>query len=106
VFVKLGALPARFGGSGARTLPPGSAEVAAAWRPWIEPCIEAFGARRCLFESNFPVHKNWLSYPILWNAFKRIAAGASAAEQADLFAGTAVRVYRVTGVESAVVAEA
>jgi predicted TIM-barrel fold metal-dependent hydrolase len=106
VFVKLGALPARFGGSGARTLPPGSAEVAAAWRPWIEPCIEAFGARRCLFESNFPVHKNWLSYPILWNAFKRIAAGASAAEQADLFAGTAVRVYRMTGVESAVVAEA
>ena len=46
-----------------------------------------------MFESNFPVHKNWLSWPILWNAFKRIAAGASHAEKADLFAGSATRAY-------------
>jgi predicted TIM-barrel fold metal-dependent hydrolase len=96
VFVKLGALPARFGGDDReRRLPPASEDVAAAWRPWIEPCIERFGAHRCMFESNFPVHKNWLSYPILWNAFKRIAAGASVTEKADLFAGTAARVYRL-----------
>lgn len=101
VYVKLGALPARFGGgrfSGenkARSLPPSSNDVADAWRPWIEPCIERFGAHRCMFESNFPVHKNWLSYTVLWNAFKRIAANASAAEKADLFANTATRAYRV-----------
>lgn len=98
VFVKLGALPARFDKpADARALPPDSATVAAAWRPWIEPCVELFGAERCLFESNFPVHKNWLSYPILWNAFKRIAAGASTAEKADLFAGAAARAYRLEG---------
>jgi hypothetical protein len=31
----------------------------------------------------------------LWNALKRIAAGASAAEKQALFAGTARRVYRL-----------
>jgi len=96
VYVKLGALPAKFGGSNkSRGLPPTSEDVAAAWRGWIEPCIELFGARRCLFESNFPVHKNWLSYPILWNAFKRIAMSASLDEKTELFAGTAARAYRL-----------
>jgi len=99
VFVKLGALPARFGTAAGRTPPPGSAAVAQAWRPWIEPCIEAFGAGRCMFESNFPVHKNWLSYPVLWNAFKRIAAGASNDDKRALFAGTAIRAYRIEGIE-------
>ncbi|HET6472149.1 MAG TPA: amidohydrolase family protein, partial [Pseudomonadales bacterium] len=95
VYVKLGALPAKFGGANkARGLPPSSQDVADAWRPWLAPCIELFGAQRCLFESNFPVHKNWVSYPVLWNAFKRIAAGASADEKAALFAATATRAYR------------
>jgi predicted TIM-barrel fold metal-dependent hydrolase len=96
VYVKLGALPAKFDGANkARGLPPSSKDVARAWQPWIEPCIELFGARRCLFESNFPVHKNWVSYPVLWNAFKRIAAGASRDEKAELFAGSATRAYRL-----------
>lgn len=94
VFVKLGALPARFSREDP-TLPPGSEVVAAAWQPWIEPCIELFGAGRCMFESNFPVHKNWMSFPVLWNAFKRITAGLSAAEKTALYAGTALRAYHV-----------
>lgn len=96
VTVKLGALPVRLPGSGAaRDLPPGSEEVAAAWRPWLETCIELFGAGHCMFESNFPVQKRWSSYAVTWNAFKRIASGASDAEKAALFAGTAARVYGV-----------
>ncbi len=96
VTVKLGALPVRLPGDGAnRDLPPGSEEVANAWRPWMTACIELFGADRCMFESNFPVQKRWSSYAITWNAFKRIAAGASAAEKSALFAGTAARVYGV-----------
>ena len=35
------------------------------------------------------------SYPVLWNAFKRLASGASAAERAALFSGTAARLYRL-----------
>jgi predicted TIM-barrel fold metal-dependent hydrolase len=71
--------------------------LARAWRPYVETCIELFGAERCMFESNFPVDKGACSYPVLLNAFKRIASGASAAEKADLFAGTASRFSRITG---------
>ena len=97
VTVKLGALPIRLPGAGAvsKDMPPSSEEVAAAWRPWLDTSIALFGAERCMFESNFPVQKRWCSYQIVWNAFKRIAAGALASEKAALFAGTAARVYGV-----------
>ena len=75
--------------------PPTSEQAAAAWRPYIETCIEAFGPARCMFESNFPVDKGGVSYPVCWNAFKRLASGASATEKAALFSGTAARVYNV-----------
>ncbi|WP_426959539.1 amidohydrolase family protein [Muricoccus radiodurans] len=75
--------------------PPGSAALAEAWRPYVETLIEAFGPRRCMFESNFPVDKGMCGYVALWNAFKRLAAGAGEAERAALFAGTAIRTYRL-----------
>jgi hypothetical protein len=43
------------------------------------------------FESNFPVDKGCCSYRVLWNAFKRMAAGYSESEKADMFAGSAYR---------------
>jgi L-fuconolactonase len=76
-------------------LPPSSGELAAAWRPTMETCIEMFGASRCMFESNFPVDKGMCSYPVVWNAFKRLAAGCSDDEKAALFHGTAARFYRL-----------
>jgi L-fuconolactonase len=48
-----------------------------------------------MFESNFPVDKGSCDYAALWNAFKRIAAGYSAAEKQGLFAGTASKFYRL-----------
>ncbi|MFD0666275.1 amidohydrolase family protein [Ramlibacter sp. MAHUQ-53] len=97
VCVKLGGLGMRlFGFDFAdRALPPGSQELAQAWRPYIETCIELFGPQRCMFESNFPVDKGCCSYVVLWNAFKRITAGASAADKQALYSGTAARVYRL-----------
>jgi L-fuconolactonase len=77
--------------------PPTSEELAAAWEPEVHWCIEHFGSDRCMFESNFPVDGEATSYLVLWNAFKRLAAGASDAEKADLFHGTASRVYRLNG---------
>jgi predicted TIM-barrel fold metal-dependent hydrolase len=65
-----------------RDVPPSSEELAAAWRQYIEPCIEAFGVNQCMFESNFPPDKQSCGYTELWNAFKRITSGASAAETA------------------------
>ena len=55
----------------------------------METCIELFGAERCMFESNFPVEKMGIGWAALWNAFKRIAAGASADEKRALFHDTA-----------------
>lgn len=75
--------------------PPSSTEIAASWRPYIETCIELFGPSRCMFESNFPVEKMGASWITLWNAFKRLTAGASDADKQALFNGTARRVYRL-----------
>lgn len=98
VYVKLGALPIRMPGfEGDRSLPPGSEEVAEAWRPWIETCIEAFTPARSMYESNFPVQKRWCSYQVCWNAFKRISAAATDSEKANLFAGAAARAYGMDG---------
>jgi predicted TIM-barrel fold metal-dependent hydrolase len=97
VHVKLGGLGMRMFGFTVHThvLPPSSEELAAAWRPYIETCIAAFSPQRAMFESNFPVDKGSCGYAVLWNAFKRIAAGCSAVEKQALFAGTARRVYRL-----------
>jgi L-fuconolactonase len=97
VHVKLGALPVRRSGAArqADPRPLSSEEIATAWRPFFEVCVEQFGADRCMFESNFPVQKRWCSYAVLWNACKRLAAGASTAEKSALFSATAARVYRL-----------
>jgi L-fuconolactonase len=79
-----------------RDIPPSSEDLAAAWRPYIETCIEAFGTGRCMFESNFPPDKQSCSYTALWNAFKHITANASASEKTALYSGTAAKVYRLT----------
>jgi L-fuconolactonase len=76
-------------------MPPASHQLADAWRPYFDTCVELFGARRCMFESNFPVDKGMFSYRVLWNAFKRLAAAASRDEKAALFGETACHVYRL-----------
>jgi predicted TIM-barrel fold metal-dependent hydrolase len=73
----------------------GSQELAEAWGPYIECSIEAFGPERTMFESNFPVDAVTAAYPVIWNTFKRIVSGASAAEKAALFSETAAKVYRL-----------
>jgi L-fuconolactonase len=74
---------------------PSSEELAAAWKPLVDTCIELFGPDRCMFESNFPVDRPAGSYRRVWNAFKRLTAGASEDEKTALFSGTAARVYRL-----------
>jgi L-fuconolactonase len=97
VHVKLGGLGLSVSGRDYHLapLPASSGELANDWRPYIETCIDAFGVSRCMFESNFPVDKAACSYAVLWNAFKRLTAGASAGEKAALFHDTARRFYRL-----------
>jgi predicted TIM-barrel fold metal-dependent hydrolase len=97
VFVKLGGLGMRLGGFGFDELdsPASSQLLAEAWRPYIEASIEAFGVERSMFQSNFPPDKGTCSYRVLWNAFKRVTAGASESEKDALFSGSACRFYKL-----------
>lgn len=97
IMIKLGGLAMPRTGFGLHELqtPAGSQQLAKLWSPYISTCIEAFGARRSMFESNFPVDKGGCSYRVLWNSFKRIAAECSTPEKLDLFARTAARIYRI-----------
>jgi L-fuconolactonase len=97
VSVKLGGLGMPVLGFDSFTAQPRatSEQLAAEWSPYVQACIEAFGVDRCMFESNFPPDFSTCSYAVLWNAFKRLTAGASSAEKAALFAGTAVRLYKL-----------
>ena len=79
-----------------RDMPPGSEEVADHWGEDVRFCIDAFGPDRCMFESNFPVDRETLTYPVLWNALQIIAATSSDAEQDAMFSGTATRAYGLT----------
>ena len=99
VVVKLGGcgMPAYGWGYSEREKPPTSKEMAAAWQPYFAELIDAFGAQRCMFESNFPIDKVACSYTNLWNAYKRISAalGLSASEKDQLFYGCAARIYQI-----------
>ncbi|MEM7099719.1 MAG: amidohydrolase family protein [Pseudomonadota bacterium] len=66
--------------------------------PRYQYAMEAFGPDRCMFESNFPVDKDCISYRTLWNLFKKLAHefGLSESEKSDVFCGTAARAYRLT----------
>jgi L-fuconolactonase len=97
VTMKLGGMMMRLAATDymAQPRPPTSEELAALWGPYIQTCIELFGPARCMFESNFPVEKMGIGWAALFNAFKRLCAGASADEKRALFCDTARRVYRL-----------
>ena len=90
VSVKVGGLGMRYAALGfsERPEPPSSEVVATLCRPYVETCIDAFGASRCMFESNFPVDKVSYSYQVFWNACKRLVSGASPNKKTALFGGT------------------
>jgi L-fuconolactonase len=97
VVVKLGGMMMRLAAYdyGVEPAPPTSVQLADLWKPYIEPCIELFGPERCMVESNFPVEKMGIAYGPLWNAFKQITKGASAAEKTMIYSDTANRIYKL-----------
>ena len=74
---------------------PTSTTLAEVMAPYVDICVEHFGADRCMFESNFPVDKTSFSYTVLWNAFKRLCQGLTPNDRAALLRGTSMRVYRI-----------
>jgi L-fuconolactonase len=99
VVAKLGGLAMPDNGFGWDRAPaPATSDafVAAQERYYLH-AIDLFGPDRCMFESNFPVDKRSLSYAVLYNGLKKMAARFNDAEQTALFSGTAARVYRLAG---------
>ncbi|MFS0773733.1 amidohydrolase family protein [Sphingomonas sp. 1P08PE] len=94
---KIGGFGLPFWGFGfnERVGPIGHRVLAETWRPYIETCVEAFGADRCMMESNYPPDARSCGFVPLWNALKLAVAGATSAEKTALFSGTAARVYRL-----------
>jgi predicted TIM-barrel fold metal-dependent hydrolase len=97
VFVKLGGLGMSYLGLGFDQLeaPASSQRLAESWGPLFAHCIDEFGPDRCMFESNFPPDRESVDYPVIWNTFKRVAAGYATDEKRALFYGTAARAYRL-----------
>lgn len=97
VVVKLGGLGMSYLALGFdQWLKPASSEtLAAAWGPYFAHCIDAFGPNRCMFESNFPPDRDSVSYPVIWNVFKRMAMRYTPDEKHALFYRTAAQAYRL-----------
>jgi len=97
VVAKLGGINMPVNGFGWHRRPtsPTSDELVSATRDYYLHAIDKFGPRRCMFESNFPVDRVSCSYGVLWNSFKKIAAGFNKDEKAQLFHRTAAEVYRL-----------
>lgn len=64
-------------------------------RIYYEHMLQSFGPGRCMFESNFSVDQYAVNYRTLWNAYKKLTRGFSPSERAEMFEGTATRVYQL-----------
>lgn len=97
VCAKLGGLAMPDNGFGwmGRALPPTSDEIVATHAAYYTHMIDCFGPDRCMFESNFPVDRLSVSYTVLWNALKKIAAGYDERSQQLMFSETARTVYQL-----------
>ncbi len=78
-----------------RDRPAMSDEFVEAQARYYHHTIQCFGADRCMFESNFPVDRTSISYAVLWNGLKKIAAQYSEPEQTAMFSETATRIYHL-----------
>ena len=66
------------------------------FRPWVMACIEAFGAKRSFFGTNWPVDRLYSSYGDVLDAYAEIVSDFSADEQRALFSDNANRIFRLT----------
>jgi len=64
-------------------------------RPYVLETIDAFGVKRCMFASNFPVDRLYGGYANLWRAFAEVVRGAAEGERIALYRENAERVYRI-----------
>lgn len=65
-------------------------------RPLVFEVLEAFGAERCMFGSNFPPEQLSSTYAAVWSAFEALSSELSQDERASLFHRSAEKAYRLS----------
>ena len=63
--------------------------------PMVKDTVEIFGAKRCLFGSNFPIEKLWTDYPTLYRTFRKAIDHLDESDQRAILYNTAARLYRI-----------
>ena len=63
--------------------------------PWVRGCIDAFGADRCFFGTNWPVDRLYSSYGDVLDAYAELIADLPEADQGGLFSENANRLFRL-----------
>lgn len=76
--------------------PRSSEWLAGHWNDPVRYAIDAFGADRCVMESDFPVDSPLFTYGTFWNVVKRITQPLSADERAAMFCRNALSLYRLS----------
>ncbi|MER6372463.1 amidohydrolase family protein [Streptomyces sp. S1A1-8] len=64
-------------------------------RPYADTVLDAFGPRRLMFGSDWPVCTLAASYGQVVDVAEELTEGLGAEERAEVFGGTATRVYRL-----------
>jgi len=97
VYSKLGglAMPVNGWDWHKRALPATSDEIITEQSRYYHYTLECFGSERCMFESNFPVDKQSVSYHVIWNAYKKLVKDFDEKTKDDLFYNTAEKVYKL-----------
>ena len=64
-------------------------------RPFVLESIDLFGVSRCMFASNFPVDRLYVSYHDLWTSFMEVTENFSEDEKSRLFFENADSTYKL-----------
>ena len=63
--------------------------------PIVKETVEIFGAKRCLFGSNFPIEKLWTHYNMLYLTFRNAIGHLDESDQRTILYDAAARLYRI-----------
>ena len=74
---------------------PGRRGRSTANRDIVRTVIDLFGAKRCMFASNFPVDSLCASFATIFGGFRDIVADSRRHEQRALFRDNAIRIYDI-----------
>lgn len=65
-------------------------------RPWVETCLDAFGPRRCMIGSNWPLDRLFSSYGVIAAVYRELIGYLEPQEQDCVLRGTARETYSLS----------